>query len=1066
MASETSRAAARFNSIPVRLRNALYPFQIEGVKYIIRNNGRALVGDEMGLGKTVQAIASATAFRESWPVLVIVPAVVKLNWAEEFEMWLSELEPGQVHVVRGRSDVLEWATPGVKVVIATYGLFTDTSEVASAIAEHDFGFVIVDESHYLKSRSAARTKLIVPILKDAPHAVLLSGTPALARPVELYPQITSVCAPEDAKLFGNSFTAFTKRYCNARRGRFGWDVSGCSNLDELSEKLRKVMIRRRKATVLTQLPPKTKRRIPIELSGKAAQQLKRCMEHLRKMGGIMRLLRDNEGGSGDNSDARRAFSVRNEHRRLLMEAFQLTGEAKIKGVKDYVEQFLLGSDVNEKLIIFAHHLKVLDGIEEGLASHRGAKKSNSKSKVGSRIEWMRIDGATPHSERTANARKFQTDPRCRVALIGMTSGGIGITLTAAAHVFFAELHWTPGVLAQAEDRAHRIGQDRKVNVHYLIGRNSLDDSLWNKIVNKVSVVSEALEGCKERLKVAKVKANASSNKRRKLNTEENLGSEFESDENDGNSDVPGEKRNATEPIAKGDLRSFFRNASSQSSSPPTSSSQSSTGSLASPPASSAAQSPYPFQKTETANSRNTNVLKRSASALIDKDLGWQCVRCTLINKLLWLRCNACGATRSSFQGGIMEDTAQEDAAQEDAAHEDAAQEDAAQEDAAQEDAAQEDAKHYGEARGSKGASSSSKESPFTNTLEQSERKVGIFFSVSPYSGRVYLYGKDKRYLNQSLMPADLPKVTQAAFAASTASSDKQPVAKDTQRTVLPSLLLESRAALKEFEQFLDSWNSLRPVEKSALTSHIVRPPLHAELSRIRSKATANDDNKQRKLSFKRYSSARELRKAASSSSQSDTPSDQSASRRICCNCLKPSSCLLTSGTCSWKCHQELSSRVSGSAIRRQLFELEKGICTLCKRDMHAVFQRFKRLQPSDRVQELMRLHGFKVATSNSAILQNPVEGHFWQADHVLPVAEGGGECSLHNIRTLCTPCHQRETAKLQRRLKDGQLGLSAKGTKDIRGFFTNGKRAVEVMRDSEPSNVQVVGRNIDVVDLV
>ena len=105
-------------------------------------------------------------------------------------------------------------------------------------------------------------------------------------------------------------------------------------------------------------------------------------------------------------------------------------------------------------------------------------------------------------------------------------------------------------------------------------------------------------------------------------------------------------------------------------------------------------------------------------------------------------------------------------------------------------------------------------------------------------------------------------------------------------------------------------------------------------------------------------------------------------------------------------------------------------------DMHSVFQRYKRLHPSDRVQELMRLPGFKVGASNSGILQNPVEGHFWQADHVLPVAEGGGDCSLHNIRTLCTPCHQKETAKLRRRLGDAKLSLSAKGTKDIRGFFS------------------------------
>jgi SWI/SNF-related matrix-associated actin-dependent regulator 1 of chromatin subfamily A len=85
---------ARYKCIPRRLRGALYPFQREGVRFVIAHGGRALLGDEMGLGKTVQAIAAAAAFREAWPVLVVVPAVVKLNWAEELETWLDELEVG------------------------------------------------------------------------------------------------------------------------------------------------------------------------------------------------------------------------------------------------------------------------------------------------------------------------------------------------------------------------------------------------------------------------------------------------------------------------------------------------------------------------------------------------------------------------------------------------------------------------------------------------------------------------------------------------------------------------------------------------------------------------------------------------------------------------------------------------------------------------------------------------------------------------------------------------------------------------------------------------------------
>jgi hypothetical protein len=952
--------------------------------------------------------------------------------------------------------VQAWRAPRVKVVIATYGLFTATSEVAGALAEHGFGFVIVDESHYLKTRTAARTQLIVPIVKRAAHAVLLSGTPALARPVELYPQITAVCAPGDQDRFGANFTAFTKRYCNARRGRFGWDVSGCSNLDELSDKLRHVMVRRRKAAVLTELPPKTKRRVPIELSGQAATELKRCMEHLRKMGGALRLLNEGgagggggvSGGAGRSSDSQ-ALSVRNEHRRALMEAFQLTGQAKLKGVREYVEQFLLGSDPEDKVIIFAHHIAVLDGIEEGLASHRGNKK-----KKGARISWMRIDGSTPHSERTANARTFQTDPKCRVALIGMLAGGIGITLTAAAHVFFAELHWTPGVLAQAEDRAHRIGQTRNVQVHYLIGRNSLDDSLWRKIVSKVSVVSEALEGCKERLNVEKVKGNKKAvagrggGKRRKLQTKEVLGSDVEFDEgfeSEGGEEVEGGNGGPAEldaqVVARGDLRSFFQRAASQESSSSSSqgwssqessssSQSSSSGVAASPPSHSSP--PSPGLMSPHSSKRTQSQKRKATDHRPDESSEWQCARCTLLNKALWLRCNACGATRSTFSkvGTSVPDL--EDS---------------------QRPVEVVEPESVGQVESPSSSSSSSSIPP----KKEASEVASLYFSVSPYSGRVYLYGDDKRYLNQSIMPGDLPKITEAVEAANTATAaaTASTSVADKRLMMLPQLLVNSPPAVRAFRRFLDSWNSLRPVEQAALAAHLVRPPLHAELYRIRAQAKhaamGADGGKQSTLSFQRYASASELRKSASSSSSSVSSSSSGAAtgRRVCCNCLEPQSTLLSSGTCSWRCHQELATRVSGSAIRRQLFELEKGVCRMCAMDMHAVFQRYKRLQPSDRVQELMRLPGFKVGASDAPILQNPVEGHFWQADHVLPVAEGGGDCSLMNIRTLCTPCHQKETAKLRRRLGDTKLGQSAKGTKDIRGFFSGGDGQKKTKKKNE-----------------
>ena len=126
--------------------------------------------------------------------------------------------------------------------------------------------------------------------------------------------------------------------------------------------------------------------------------------------------------------------------------------AKLESIKTYLSA-LLENDV--KILIFAHHQAVMDDIDDHL----------QKSKV----EYMRIDGNTSNENRKKNIKNFQENNSVRAALLSITAAGVGITLTAASTVVFAELHWTPANLIQAEDRAHRIGQKSCVNVHYLVG---------------------------------------------------------------------------------------------------------------------------------------------------------------------------------------------------------------------------------------------------------------------------------------------------------------------------------------------------------------------------------------------------------------------------------------------------------------------------------------------------------------------------------------------------------------------------------------------------------------------
>ena len=173
------------------------------------------------------------------------------------------------------------------------------------------------------------------------HQRLLSGTPALARPVELWPQLHCI----DQDLFG-SYTSFTKTYCNARRGRFGWDVKGLSNASELHSKLKTNMIRRLKADVLSDLPSKQRSIVPVKIQGKYIRECRDLIEEMNRNKEVRMSL---EGGSNNA-----VFEARS----LLMQAYQASGIGKAQSVAEYVLDWLRGSG-SQKLLVFAHHTEVL-----------------------------------------------------------------------------------------------------------------------------------------------------------------------------------------------------------------------------------------------------------------------------------------------------------------------------------------------------------------------------------------------------------------------------------------------------------------------------------------------------------------------------------------------------------------------------------------------------------------------------------------------------------------------------------------------------------------------------------
>ncbi|CAN0026743.1 unnamed protein product, partial [Hapterophycus canaliculatus] len=262
--------------VPECIRKHLAPFQKQGIEFVLKKEGRAMIADEMGLGKTIQAISCAAAYESEWPLLIVSPSSARYHWEHELLKWLDEdsITKQQIMVVCKSKQDLDRSN--TKVVIISYELVRRMLSFWEELDLFNFGVVVCDECHYLKNQRAARTKAIVPLATKARRAILLSGTPALSRPSELFTQLNLLSASTWA-----SFRDFGKRqaqYCSGKKGKgkkgkFGVDFSGASHIAELHALLgATVMVRRLKKNILKHLPPKQRSLVEVHVDDEGARR--------------------------------------------------------------------------------------------------------------------------------------------------------------------------------------------------------------------------------------------------------------------------------------------------------------------------------------------------------------------------------------------------------------------------------------------------------------------------------------------------------------------------------------------------------------------------------------------------------------------------------------------------------------------------------------------------------------------------------------------------------------------------------------------------------------------------
>ena len=427
----------------------LFPYQKEGVQHVISKfNGRGLIGDEMGLGKTLQGLCIYSYYQPK-NLLIICPAYLRYTWKHEINKWAYK----DCHVINKGKDIIT-----DEITIISYEL------AAKKVDElYKFDMVICDESHYLKNHKTKRTKALTPLLKRKKHVLLLTGTPALNRPCELYPQC-HILRPDLFK----TFKEYTKRYCDGKMHPAGYyDYSGSSNKNELNWLCKKtIMIRRLKRDVLTDLPLKQRSEIYLQMSKKETKPLKPLFERWFQLNDMIKSM---EPCSEEIQKA--SF----ERKVLITELYRKSSMVKHKAVKKVVKDMV---QQGLKFIVFCYHKSFMDEMEEACDG----------------VEYIRIDGDTPVEKRQNYVDEFQSEnSNIKVAILSLLAASTGFTLTATSLMVFAELYFVPGTMLQAEDRIHRIGQKNNVDIRYIIAEGTLDDYIFKMLTRKIDTLDKVLD---------------------------------------------------------------------------------------------------------------------------------------------------------------------------------------------------------------------------------------------------------------------------------------------------------------------------------------------------------------------------------------------------------------------------------------------------------------------------------------------------------------------------------------------------------------------------------------------
>ena len=433
-----------------------FPYQKVGIYFLNKVQGIGMVGDSMGLGKSNQAIGYTSL--NNLHTIIVCPASLKYNWKKEIEKFTNKTS---VILTDFEPEMLQPKNKMADYVIINYDQLLKYEKY---LLKAKFDCVILDESQYIMNLQAKRTKAVFKFFKKCKHRLCLSGTPIKNRPLEFYAQLKFL-RPD---LFSNKMK-YALRYCDAKETAFGWDLTGASNLDELNRKIAPFYIRRLKQEVLKELPPKTVSVLEMDMNATERQEYTRITKDFSKM------MKENWKIHGNSYSERR---IDGAHLAKLVELKQYCSKIKTNRIIEFVKDFVASSE-NRKIIVFAQFIETQKILKEAFP--------------GISVSLL---GEDNDEKRNEAVEKFQNDPTIRVFVGSTKAAGVGLTLTAADTVCFADLMWSPADHEQAADRVHRISQTNPVFIYYMIFKNSIESMIWNIIGEKLSILTQITDGKK------------------------------------------------------------------------------------------------------------------------------------------------------------------------------------------------------------------------------------------------------------------------------------------------------------------------------------------------------------------------------------------------------------------------------------------------------------------------------------------------------------------------------------------------------------------------------------------